>query len=377
MPISRRDLLKHGSVAATWMAALQSAHALVPPASKPQPHPAPGEIDSVAYWNQFFSPPQASRGGGATRGGNKNQQPKLGTQVQFVHLGPNGLRYVQDIPQEDLAPVSGDVVLSVSPGQFRFGKPPAGLTKVDDFLHSAQLRIDLHQTRPMLAVLPLLAWSSLAAIFPQKSAALPTIQQLSFKSATGDSAVDKVVMPGGMGQIAVNLSAAKKPSALFTVLQDVSKVASMLNPVVGLPAISLSALQAFTSLVAQLEQHTTFLLSSVPTHVAVTQDAWNSDDRPAQAIPLPPGDYLLYPSEQAELIKPDFPNLTIEGGYLVHRDADKSSPVKNRADEAVKGLTYVTLHLSAIDAASVKTPGTAPKPPASAAAKPKPAAKKP
>jgi hypothetical protein len=340
MTLTRRGFLLDGS-AAVWIAALQSVPAIKQRGSQPFAHPD-DETDSVAFWNQFFNPPKPADE--ANRGATPKAQPATaGSQVEYVHLGPDGLRYVQDIKPDELANISGDVMLSVSPAQFRFG----GETNAENFLHSAQLRFDIHQSHKFLDVLPVLAWTSLAAIFPEKSGKLPPIQGLNFTSSTEESAVDKILLPAGMGTIAVNLSTAKKASTLYNILQAIAKDARVFTPVLGLPAISIVALEAFTALYAHIEQHTTFLMSSGPASVVVTQDAWNSPDRPAQAMPFPPGDYLLYPKEHSVLIQPEFDKLTIENGYVVRSDGDKKIPIMERAAQAAKGVTYVTMRLSA------------------------------
>jgi hypothetical protein len=345
MTITRRDAIIKGSAAALWTAALTNSRAPAQQRSRSAAVPSGDGIDSVAFWNQFFHPPALSEGtvrGGSSQG--KAQPATPGSQVEYVQLGPDGLRYVQDIKPEELTNIGGDVMVSVSPAQFRFGSRSTG--NASEYLHSAQLRFDIHQSQRFLNVLPLLAWTSLAAIFPDKSGKLPSIQQLDFTSSEGESAVDKVLLPGGMGTIAVNLSTAKKASTLYTVLQGIAKESRVLMPVLGLPAISVIALEAFTALYAQIEQHTTFLLSSGPTNIVVTQDAWNSADRPAQVAAFVSGDYLLYPKEQADIIRPHFGSLTIENGYVVDTDADKSLLITERADRAVAGLTYVTMRLS-------------------------------
>ena len=345
MKRSRRDFLKTSSTAIAWMAGLRSAYANASQVSSSLVGNT-GDTDSVAFWDQFFNPPKPSEG--TVRGGSRGQAKAAtpGSQIEYVHLGPSGLRYVQDIKPEELSPLGGDVMLSVSPAQFHFGTGDSSKDRSDKFLHSAQLRFDIHQSQRFLDALPLLAWTSLAAIFPEKGDKLPTLQKLDFITPSGDSAVDKILLPAGMGTVAVNVSTVKKASTLYTVLQDVAKAAKVLTPVLGLPAISLVALEAFTYFYAQVEQHTTFLLSSGPASVAVTQDAWNSPDRAAQALPFPPGDYLLYPKEHAALIKPEFDKLTIENGYAVRTDADHNLPITDRAEQAAKGVTYVTMHLS-------------------------------
>jgi hypothetical protein len=252
-------------------------------------------------------------------------------------------------------------VLSVSPAQFRYGRSGTASKSAQDFLHSAQLRFDIHQSQQLWNVLPILAWTSLASIFPDKSGKLPAMQQLDFSSesqpdsghkVTSDNPIDKILLPGGLGTFALNVSSAKQTSKLLSVLQRVSNASRLFNPVIGLPAISVAALQAFTALYSELEQRTTFLLSSLPAHFAVSQSAWNSPDRPATAMMLPPGDYLAFPKKDAGIVANEMDGLTIEGGYVVRRDAPRNAIVTERAQEAVKGLTYVTMRLSVTQALS-------------------------
>lgn len=376
MLLSRREVLKSAPAAVAWMAALSSARASAQQPSQLTVAPPEGNTNSVAFWDSFFN--QKPAGGVTSRGlklGGESQPPVAppGSEVEYVHLGPRGLRYVQDVRPDELAPINGDVLLSVSPAQFRLGRHSEGGDKSDEYLHSAQLRFDIHQSQGFLNVLPLLAWTSLAAIFPGKAGTLPPIQQLNFTSPSGESAVNKVLLPAGMGKFAVNVSAAKKTSVLYTVLKDIADGARVLNPILGLPAISIAALQAFTALYAEIEQRTTFLMSSAPVHVAVTQDSWDSPDRPAQAVPMPPGDYLLYPKKQADLIRPEFDKLTLENGYLVPSSADKSLPIPDRAEQAARGLTYITMRLSVSEVPMPARPTTTSGQSGSPAASQKPA----
>jgi hypothetical protein len=162
------------SAVGLWCSALQSIDTISATHAA-----ASGETDSVAFWNQFFSD---SRPADTTNRGPDEQPKELvappGTQIEYVHLGPNGLRYVQDVKSDELPNLNGDAILTVSPAQFRYGRV-AGSNR---FLHSAQLRFDIHQSQQFWNVLPVLAWTSLAAIFPDKSGKLPPIQQLNFSS---------------------------------------------------------------------------------------------------------------------------------------------------------------------------------------------------
>jgi hypothetical protein len=47
----------------------------------------------------------------------------------------------------------------------------------------------------------------------------------------------------------------------------------------------------------------------------------------------------------ADLAK-ELPNLQLDGGYLVNKEADPNLPLQNRAESAVPGVTYATMRLS-------------------------------
>jgi hypothetical protein len=291
------------------------------------------------YWTQFFNPPpsEAKRGQGA---------PAPGTNVEFLQLGPKGLRYADDIAAtpDQLSSLGGDIMLDITPGQFRSGNSVSGTQP--EYLNGAQLRLEIQQKKSFLGLLPILAWASVAAIKPDSSGKLPPLQGLDFTSAVGESADSKILLPGGMGTVALNVSVAKKPSKFLAVLDELAKAAEAVMPALGLPAISKSALEGFTVVIGKLEGRGDFLMSTnPPQEIIVTQEAWSS--RPAKAIAFPPGDYLMFPTTQKALLQAEFEDLTIESGYLINKKADPKLTVVERADLAAKGLTYVTMRINA------------------------------
>jgi hypothetical protein len=353
MTFSRREFFKQSGEAAAWIALLSSAQSIAQEPPQQPLTPAEGETDLVLYWQRFFSPPSATnerdRGPGAAT---------PGSNVEFVQLGPKGLRHVEDIAltPEDLSPLKGDVMLDISPALFRSGNSVSGSEY--QYMTSAQLRLEVQQAQSFLGLLPLLAWASVAAIFPDKAGKLPSQQKLDFTAVAGDSATTKILLPGGAGKVALHVSIARKPPAILTVLKEVTDVAEIVMPVLGLPAISVPALGAFSALCARLEERGTFLMSSSrPQEIAVTQESWQV--RPASAFPFPPGDYLMYPAAQKAILQPEFNDLTIESGYLINQKADKSLTLAERADQAVKGLTYVTMrvNVSSVSATGSSKPG--------------------
>jgi hypothetical protein len=344
MPFSRREFFKQSSGVAGWIALLPSIQRSAQ--EQIQEPLASGETDLAEFWRQSFSPPSEVRRGEST--------PAPGSEVDFVHFGnkDKGPQYVQDIGEEDLSPLKGDVVLELTPGRFRAGSAVSG-NAVTDFANSAQLRIDIRQTKSFLGVLPKLAWASAAAISLDKTGKLPSTQGLNFTTVAGEDAVTKVLLTGGSGALQLNLVVTKKPSPFLKALQELATVAEDAVPVLGLPAISIAALKGFSLVCGELEGRGKFLMSMrQPQEFAVTQDSWSA--RSAKATLFPPGDYLAYPTAQKIILQPEFHDLAIEGGYLINSKLDKSLSIRDRADQTAKGLTYLTMrtNLSAVSPAA-------------------------
>jgi hypothetical protein len=314
---------------------------------------APGETDFAEFWRQAFSPPSAPRRGEGA--------PAAGSEAQFVHFGPKGPQHVQDIAmtaEQDLPKLTGDVMLDITPGRYRAGASTSSAGS--EVLSSAQLRLDVRQTLSFLGILPLAAWATAAAIALDKGGKLPSSQGLDFTTVAGQGAANKILLPGGMGSIQLNLSVANKPSPFLKVLDDLAKAAQkvvpILMPALGLPSISVVALEGFSIVCGKLEGRGKFLLSTAqPQEIVLTQDAWTGAERTAKAVAFPPGDYLMYPNAQTAILLPEFNDVSIESGYLINRKLDPKLTIDERAAQTAKGLTYVTLR---VNASAVKSSGS-------------------
>lgn len=349
MPISRRDFFRHSGEAALWTTLLAGLEAKAQEES--QEPLAPGETDFASFWLQTFAPPSAPRRG--------ESQPAPGSDVQFVHFGPKGPRYLADIAltPEDLASVSGDAMIDISPGCFRSGN--AAGTSDSGFVDSAQLRFEVRQTMTLMGILPELAWVSAAAVsLVKKGAKMPSTQSLNFKTVAGENAINKIVLPGGTGSVLLNVSVANKPSPFLAALKELVTVAETVVPALGLPAISMPALIGFSAVCGKIEGHGKYLMSTKePQDIVVTQGAWGT--RRSKAVPFPPGDYLMYPFNHRAIVQPEFHDLTIEDGYLVNTKLDTSLTLAERAEQTAPGLTYVTMRVNVapVPAAAPKTQG--------------------
>ncbi len=113
-------------------------------------------------------------------------------------------------------------------------------------------------------------------------------------------------------------------SALHKILRNGVKVAGIVSPLVGLPAISVPAMQTFTAIYSLLEERASFIMSSPLTDAAATQAAVQAAGFPQQFVPIKDGQYVMVPVEHVEILEPKMSQLDISQGWLIDR-ADTSN----------------------------------------------------
>ncbi|HWC96135.1 MAG TPA: hypothetical protein VG456_05285 [Candidatus Sulfopaludibacter sp.] len=337
MPINRRSFMDE-ILAAGALMGLLSGEALPQSQTKGTAGPPPGTHDSINFWSDFYA--------NAPSRGRQASTPKLPAperQVQFLNHGAKGLRYTSDIPKDELLDHGGDVSVTINMGQFRPSEADRAAFKQ---LQTSSLRLDCVQTRPMMNLFAPLAWASLASLFPDKQGKLPSLQTLGFQ-ATGSSAPEnKVVLPYGLGKMAVNISMVHKESLVHKILTEAQSIAGITAPFFAFPAISIPALKAVTAIYSALEQHTTFLLNSPLTMTVATRQALDDESREPAYLPLVSGDYVLVPkAHQGELSK-SMDRLDLTQGFLIDKDAPANQPPDVRASSAIPGVTYVTMRVT-------------------------------
>jgi hypothetical protein len=210
-----------------------------------------------------------------------------------------------------------------------------------DKLQSAQLRIDVLQNRSMMDYMDPMAWMSLAALFPDKRGKLPPLQNLSFDPASTGEKMQQIVLPGGSAQMAVNLSMAHKDSMFLSVIKIMTTEVDRFSPVLGLPAISVTALKGFCSLYGAMEQKTTFLLNSMPVRAFATQLA-RQDSQTQQGMNLVAGDYVLVPHSYTEQLVPYLDKLEMRQGYLIPKGSPSTTSVYDLAVQVKPDITYLS-----------------------------------
>jgi hypothetical protein len=115
---------------------------------------------------------------------------------------------------------------------------------------------------------------------------------------------------------------------------------------VVLPAVSVPALAAFSEAFGYWEDRTRFVMNGNLTTAVATQQALSDPNREDSYIGLLSGDYVMVAKKDTEALAKELPNLDLEQGYLVRKDADKSQPLETRAEAAVPGMTYTTMRLA-------------------------------
>jgi hypothetical protein len=357
MSASRREFLEHVLMGGAFAPLMGSSSgkrlfsglmAAAGQADKDGSGAAVGAHDSDKFWQSFGASlnPPADTGGGHTRGLFAHKKPDAGTgalgrQIDFFHYDPTQktLRFATSIEPKELLDYHGDVTASLAVNGLRMAAEDRAQFNE---LQSAQLRIDVVQQKSLMQdLLDPMAWTSLAGLFPDSSGALPPLQNLSFDPGEASQKMKQVVLPGGSGQWAVNLSMAHKQSSFCSVLQTLTSAVGKFAPIVGLPQIGVEALQGFSSMYGAFEQRTTFLLNSFPQLAFATQAARQSAVT-QQGINLVAGDYVLVPHMYTAALTPALDNVELRQGYLVPKGAPTNTSVIDLALGLKPDITYLS-----------------------------------
>ena len=353
MSASRRDFLQNALMGGALAPLAGTAsgkrlfEGLLKAANQPQVDPV-GAHDSQKFWDNFgLSVNQTPQGAGSrTRGLFSHKKPDsgaaaLGRQIDFYHwdAAQKNLRFATSIDQKELIDYNGDVTASLAVNGLRMASEDR--TQFDQ-LQSAQLRIDVVQSKSLIQdVLDPMAWTSLAGLFPDSSGKLPPMQNLTFDPGAASQRMKQVVLPGGSGQWAVNLSMAHKQGTFCTVLQTLTSAVGKFAPLIGLPQIGVEALQGFSSMYGAFEQRTTFLLNSFPQLAFATQQA-RKGAVTQQGINLVAGDYILVPHAYTDQLTPVLDKVELRQGYLVPKGSPTNSSVIDLALAMKPDITYLS-----------------------------------
>jgi hypothetical protein len=358
MSVSRRQFVADASALGILMALmpeLAAAQKAAPQeASADQPH------DSYDFWSGFFdsvNPLAPNYGQKSASRGPGDQLPDPAVETQYLHYQDSAkrLRYATDISKDELLDHDGDVSVSIALSQYH----PASAS-AEANAHAAQLRIDTTQIHPYMNIIAPLAWTAIASIEPNKAGKV-SLEQLGFRNPQASDGTKDILLTKGSGKLSVNISKAGGQSMFVKALNVIMQGAKIVAPMVTLPAISVPALSAFTEALSYWEDRTRFIMAGNLTTGIATKQALGDPDREDRYIGLLSGSYLMVPQKHTDELSSSLPNLVLENGYLVHKDADPSLPLQQRAESAIPGITYASMQVSV---KPLDPNGAKPKPPA-------------
>ena len=335
MAHSRRTFFEE-ILASGTLAALVAERAA---AGAQQNPPDASSIRTSDFWGSFYDSVDQKKGKGHKV---KGKPAVVGKDVRYLYFDEAGLRYTDQLKSADLLDHSGDVAVSVMLGQFRPGQADAQTIRQ---LTSSQLRVDCVQTKGFLNLLAPAAWVAMASLYTDQAGKLPSLQALGFQQPNLLSGENKVILPGGSGKFSVNVSSMTKESVLHKVLRNGVRVAGIVSPLVGFPAISVPAMQAFTSIYSALEARASCIMSSPLMDAAATQTALQDPSFPPSFLPLRDGQYVMVPVEHTDKLEATLPHLEINQGWLVDRNDKSNRPVDQKAHDSIPDVTYLTLQV--------------------------------
>lgn len=311
-----------------------------------------GELGSdgngYAFWSNYFSEllPQANRSdflhAKPTAKGAGVEQSR---QINFLSYDATNktLRFPQQVQNSELLDTPGDVTLSTTVGGIKLSKEDQ-----DTFQNAgaAQMRVDLTQNEPMTRYFNIsdkLAWASMAALFPTQLGKLPPLQDLSFDPST----TKDVLLPGGTGSVGVNVSMTKRESTLYKLMGGFVTEAGRFAPIMGLPAISVTALADIYKFYGYLETKPIFLFQTQAPVLAYTTQQARAAAKSSFGVNFVTGDYVLVPQKHVPIMQSRLTDFQVSQGYLIPKDADpsKGASVYDLAASAdIPDISYVTMN---------------------------------
>jgi hypothetical protein len=359
MTLSRRQFVADASMLGMLIALMPELAAAQNAASQAAPDDTPH--DSYDFWNGFFdsvNPSSRNYGNKAATRGPADQLPDPAAETQYLHYKTDTkrLRYATDISRDELLSHDGDVSVSIALSQYQ---PAAGNTETST--RPVQLRVDTTQIHPYMNILAPMAWTAIASLEPTKAGKV-SLDMLGFQNPQAQQGTSKILLTQGAGKLAVNVSKAASNSVFVKALNVIMEGAKVVAPMVTLPAISVPALSVFSEALSYWEDRTRFVMAGNLTPVVATQQAFTDPDREDRYIGLLSGDYLMVPQKHTDELAKQLPNLDLEQGYLVRKDADPKLTLQARAESALPGITYASMRVTVQPLAPGDVPPPKPKP---------------
>jgi hypothetical protein len=295
-------------------------------------------VDVSGYWTNFYNDTVA------TKGANKAALANAKRQTVYLQSPDSGqaVVYAENIPKTALPAISGDVLVKMAVSQYRPGKGDVSM----DISH---LRIDATQTFDYMNLIAPLSWAALASLTPPtttQAAKLPTLDQLGFNAQPSKDGqnLHQLTLPAGVGKLAVNVTKPANP-VFAEIIKTTSVAVSAGLSMMVLPAISVPAIRIFSELMGKWASHATVIMNGNLTPVIATSTMPADVPMPQDPMSLPSGYYVMVPKEHQDELNSELPQLVVQNGFLVRKDAAQTDDLQARAVKAVPGVSYATLRL--------------------------------
>jgi hypothetical protein len=105
------------------------------------------------------------------------------------------------------------------------------------------------------------------------------------------------------------------------------------------------AIRIFSELMGKWASHATVIMNGNLTPVIATSTMPADVPMPQDPMSLPSGYYVMVPKEHQDELNSELPQLVVQNGFLVRKDAAQTDDLQARAVKAVPGVSYATLRL--------------------------------
>jgi hypothetical protein len=193
------------------------------------------------------------------------------------------------------------------------------------------------------------AWAVIASLVPNSTASkMPTLDQMGFhdQAKTDTNQINQMTLPNGVGKFAVNITKSPQDSLFSKVLMTVFQAGTAMMPVLTLPAISVPAAKVFTEILGKWQGHASVVMNGNLTPVIATSKLPDGVLPPQDPMPLKTGYYIMVPTEHQPELAQSLDDLTVQNGFLVHKNAPASDDLLTRAAKAVPGVSYATMRVN-------------------------------
>jgi hypothetical protein len=287
---------------------------------------------TLRFWTE-----EVRRGGQAAFARNVADNP---AQPEFVYFDrDDGFTPAAAMDEGDF-PDRGDCQVLLRVEAFR---PSEADRNTFDNLETGTLRIDMTQRDPLPGLLEALAWSAMAVFHPDENGNLPETVEMQFDPGTTWGRLEQIPLPNGAGFWCWNFFF-KERQGFWGRFVDIFRDA---NPIVtsllGLPAISVLALQAVDRFVGHVQGQSEWLFQSPETPVFATRDGLQRIA--GNAVGLREGDYLVIPRRSLRRFGDARNQLKMMQGLLVPADLDDPFAVHEAAAETLSDLTYLSVRV--------------------------------